>query len=163
MLRAPTVMRDHITEPESALAFGPHYLPLVAVTDVMVCDPKTLSATASLDDAAMELQDAHVHLVLLVDGEKLVGMVARDDVPDGQAPAGAEAVDFARLAGRTVQPDTAAHDAVAHMRINSIRRLAVVDGDDRLLGLLCLKRTGRGFCCNDDVASRRRPHTHHDD
>ncbi|HEY0644174.1 MAG TPA: CBS domain-containing protein [Nocardioides sp.] len=155
-------MRNHITELEHAPAVGAQHLPLVTVTGVMVRDPKKLPATASLDDAATELHDDHVHLVLLVDGARLVGTVERDDLPDGQVAAGARAVDFATLGGRTVQSVAAAHDAMALMRINSIRRLAVVDGDDRLLGLLCLKRTGRGFCSDDDVASRR-PHTHHDD
>jgi len=40
------------------------------------------------------------------------------------------------------------------------RRLAVVDDGGVLVGLLCLKRTGRGFCSDLDVASRaasRRP------
>jgi len=38
------------------------------------------------------------------------------------------------------------------------RRLAVVDGEGRLVGLLCLKASGSGFCSNEDVASRKRSH-----
>ena len=34
------------------------------------------------------------------------------------------------------------------------RRLAVVDHRLRLLGLLCLKRSGLGFCSDRDVAAR---------
>ena len=36
------------------------------------------------------------------------------------------------------------------------RRLAVVDPQGRLLGLLCLKRSRRGFCSAEDVAERDR-------
>lgn len=162
-LRAPTVMRHSTAEPEQALALRAQSPHPVTVADVMVRDPKTLSAAATVQDAVMALQDDHVHLVLVIDADRLVGTMGRTDVPDRPVAVGARAIDFATLVGRTVRPDAAARDAMAHMRITSIRRLAVVDGDDRLLGLLCLKRTGRGFCSNDDVASRRRPHTHRHD
>jgi hypothetical protein len=36
------------------------------------------------------------------------------------------------------------------------RRLAVVDDRGLLVGLLCLKRSGRGFCSAADVAARAR-------
>jgi hypothetical protein len=36
------------------------------------------------------------------------------------------------------------------------RRRAVVDDEGRLLGLLCLKASGRGFCADADVAARAR-------
>jgi len=34
------------------------------------------------------------------------------------------------------------------------RRLAVVDPGGRLAGLLCRKRSGRGFCSDEGVAAR---------
>lgn len=34
------------------------------------------------------------------------------------------------------------------------RRLAVIDDHGMLLGLLCLKRTGLGFCSDTDVQAR---------
>jgi hypothetical protein len=42
------------------------------------------------------------------------------------------------------------------MRQTGRRRLAVVDEDGTLLGLLCLKATGLGFCSDDAIAQRRR-------
>jgi hypothetical protein len=41
------------------------------------------------------------------------------------------------------------------MRQQGRRRLAVVDADGALLGLLCLKASGDGFCSDDGIASRR--------
>jgi hypothetical protein len=35
------------------------------------------------------------------------------------------------------------------------RRLAVIDAQQRLLGLLCLKRTRDGFCSEQDLQSRQ--------
>jgi hypothetical protein len=40
------------------------------------------------------------------------------------------------------------------MRRAGRRRLAVTSEDGRLLGLLCLKASGRGFCSDEDVAAR---------
>jgi hypothetical protein len=44
--------------------------------------------------------------------------------------------------------------ARSHLVATGQRRLAVVDRAGTLLGLLCLKRTGDGFCSDRDVASR---------
>ena len=42
------------------------------------------------------------------------------------------------------------------MITTGIRRLAVVDGDLRLLGLLCLKASRTGFCSDEGVDGMRR-------
>ena len=44
------------------------------------------------------------------------------------------------------------------MREQGTRRLAVVDDDGDLLGLLCLKRTLDGFCSDADVRARALEH-----
>ena len=49
----------------------------------------------------------------------------------------------------------AAEDARRAMQASGDRRLAVVEDDGRLLGLLCLKRSGDGFCTDAGVAERR--------
>jgi hypothetical protein len=41
------------------------------------------------------------------------------------------------------------------MRASGRRRLAVTSDDGTLVGLLCLKASGNGFCSDGDVASRR--------
>ncbi|MDP3966681.1 MAG: hypothetical protein Q8Q02_00245 [Nocardioides sp.] len=40
------------------------------------------------------------------------------------------------------------------MRARQQRRLAVVDDDGLLVGLVCLKARGTGFCSNADVTTR---------
>jgi len=37
---------------------------------------------------------------------------------------------------------------------HGIRRVAVVNADGSLLGLMCLKQRMRGFCSDGDVAAR---------
>lgn len=127
--------------------------PLGAVMDAMLTAFKTLPATTTVDEAARHLANTHVSLLLLVDGDVLVGTVVPDDLPPTPA-VGQLARDVAVLEGRTVAPDETLARAVEAMGRSGVRRLAVVDGDRRLLGLLCLKRSGGGFCTDAGVAAR---------
>lgn len=94
------------------------------VAEVMVRQPKTLPASASIADS-----------------------------DTGQCEAGS-ALGVATLTGRTVAPEAELAPVHARMVANGQRRLAVVDATGHLLGLLCLKRTLAGFCSDRDVASR---------
>ncbi|HYF74341.1 MAG TPA: CBS domain-containing protein, partial [Nocardioides sp.] len=114
------------------------------VAEVMVERPKTLAGAATVAEARAELLDEHVHLVLLVQDGTLVGTLDRADL--AAAPADAPASAYAVLAGRTVAPGVPAGDAWVLLRATDRRRLAVVDDDGVLLGLLCLKRRLTGFC-----------------
>lgn len=120
----------------------------------MLRHPKTLPAGASIDDSRAALGDDHLHMVLLTDGSTLVGTVTRDDLPQpGVVDAAAI---WSRLADRTVQPDASAA-AIEQMLVHhGLRRVAVVDAAGSLLGLMCLKQRGSGFCSAADVPSRCR-------
>ena len=123
------------------------------VRDVMLRFPKTLPAHASVEDARAVLANDHVHMVLLTEGGALVGTLVRADLPR-TAKGCSAALPRSTLRGRTVLPD-ARVDAVQEMLVGRrLRRMAVVDHGGTLLGLLCHKRTGQGFCSDDDVASR---------
>jgi CBS-domain-containing membrane protein len=52
-------------------------------------------------------------------------------------------------------PSATSADAARELLIErGLRRLAVVNHDSTLLGLMCLKRSRTGFCSDEDVASR---------
>lgn len=92
-------------------------------------------------------------MVLLTRGARLRGTVVRGDVPE-TATDGQMAMRFARLEGRTVSA-TAPSDAVLPWLVaRAQRRLAVVDDRGLLVGLLCVKARGNGFCSDADVAAR---------
>lgn len=128
------------------------------VDDVMLRAPIVLAASSTLADARDVLASSHVHIVLLTAtgrvGEPLLGTLVRDDVPD-RGGARDSALTHARLAGRTVHADLVADDVRRSMRASGRRRLAVVGTDGRLVGLLCLKRSGEGFCTDAGVRARR--------
>lgn len=120
----------------------------------MVTRPAVHPSWTTVDRLRAFFDDDHVHIALLVDDGRLVGTVERGDLtPElgGEDPA--EAV--ATLDGRTVRPHADLSGTFAAMRRDGRRRLAVTEEDSTLLGLLCVKASGRGFCSDADVAARR--------
>ena len=132
-------------------------VPCTPVSDVMLRHPKVLDAQATVDEARVALANDHVHMVLLSQGSTLVGTLVRTDLPhpiqrsdQGSGPA----LPWSTLRDRTVPSATSA-DTVNKLLIErGLRRLAVIDHDGTLLGLMCLKRSRTGFCSDEDVASR---------
>lgn len=121
------------------------------VADAMLRVPKTCDADTTIAQARDAFRNDHVHSLLIVDGRRLLAVIERTDVQAG-CPA-TPALLTGRLAGRIINPQAALEPVRQSMITQSRRRLAVVDGD-RLLGLLCLKRTGSGFCSDADIRSR---------
>lgn len=125
-----------------------------AVREAMLQTPTVHPASAPVADVRALLRDDHVHMALIVDRGRLVATVERQDLPPqdlDRAPARSIGV----LAGRTVPPDAPLREVAAAMRRTARRRLAVVDSGGELLGLLCLKARGHGFCSADDVRAGR--------
>ncbi len=91
-------------------------------------------------------------MVLLADAGILRGTLLRQDLE------GAHDDDPARplavLSGRTIHPSASAERALRALVASDARRLAVVDEDGVLVGLLCLKRRRTGFCSDDDLRAR---------
>lgn len=122
--------------------------------DVMVTIPKTLGSSAKVGDVRRELRDDHVHMLLVVDGERrLLTTIERPDVPE-QVPDSAPATSLGTVCGRTTAPTTTVTELVELLAPPRRRRLAVVDGAGHLLGLVCLKRSRTGFCSDAGVTAR---------
>lgn len=126
----------------------------LTAADVMVTVPKTHPVDASVAQVRAAFADDHVHMVLLVSDGVLHGTVRRTDLPP--APPDGPALRFATLVGRTVAPDEPAEALRLRLVAAGQRRLAVVGARHALLGLVCLKRSGTGFCTDEGVAARAR-------
>lgn len=124
------------------------------VAAAMIRAPKVHGPDATVADLLDFFTDDHVHAAAVVDDRTLLSVVVRSDLT-GRAPGG-PASTAGRLTGRTVSPDANLQRTRRRMLAAGTRRLAVVDGADQLMGLLCLKRTGLGFCTDADVADRAR-------
>ena len=120
---------------------------------IMVTVPKTLGQDALIAQVRAELEDDHVHMVLVVDsGGRLVTTIERDDLDPGTDDCSL-ASRWGGLEGRTVQAKTPV-PTIDRMLSTGRRRLAVVDDDRRLRGLVCLKRSRSGYCSDEDLRAR---------
>ena len=123
------------------------------VADAMVVNPKVCPRTVTIGEVRELFSNDHVRAVLVADGRKLLSVVEREDL-DGVLPPCAPAFSIGRLLGRVSAAD-ASLPAVHHrMSAEGRRRLAVVDELGNLAGLLCLKRSGLGFCSDSDIRAR---------
>ena len=122
--------------------------------DLVVSNPTLHGRDATVGDLRSFFGDDHVHLALLVDGPRLVTAVERRDLV-ASLPDELPAHHVGTLGGRIVGARAPVDETLRRMRQQGRRRLAVVDADGALLGLLCLKASGDGFCSDAGVASRR--------
>ena len=127
------------------------------VADVMVRHPKLCHEDSTVGDVRQLFADDHVHAVLIMSGTRLLTVIDRADLGP-EATDSAPAARLGRLSGRVTAPTAPADTALQQMIAASRRRLAVVGPDGTLLGLLCLKRSGTGFCSDENVHQRQREH-----
>ncbi|MCW2819402.1 MAG: hypothetical protein JWR42_2189 [Marmoricola sp.] len=124
-----------------------------SVREVMITRPHLHPVTLTVAAARTALQDTHVHLLLLVEDAVLRGTVTRDDLA-GDLRDDDPALGVSRLEGRAVTVHAPLAQVEEDMAARGVRRQAVVDADGHLVGLLCRKRSGTGFCDDDGVAAR---------
>jgi CBS domain-containing protein len=120
----------------------------------MVTRPTVHPPSTSVAELRSFFGDEHVQMALLVDRGRLLGTVERGDLSSavsGDQPA----TTVAKLEERTGGPDAPLPAAFDAMTRQGRRRLAVTGDDLMLLGLLCLKAGGNGFCSDADVRQRR--------
>lgn len=144
------------TSGAGACAGGPD-VPSGSALGMAVRRPSVLPVSATVGEVRRFLDDDHMHLALLVTEDGRLGTCI--DRADLAAAEGLDAAEAARglggTAGRTVRADAPGDEVTALMRERGLRRLAVVDDAAVLLGLICLKRSGAGYCTDEGVRERR--------
>lgn len=113
------------------------------VRDIAQRHVVTVEPAATLAQCARMLRDEHVGSVIVIEGDRPVGIVTdRDIVLECVAPGlDANAVTAADVMPRTLATVGEADDLIdvlARMREHGVRRIAVVDGSGRLSGILAL-------------------------
>ena len=112
------------------------------VQDVMTRDPITLPPSTSLVDAAKTMRDMSIGIVVVADGEGLIGIVTDRDIvvralADGCDPHTTTLMDISSRELTTVSPDEPIEAAVRLIREQAIRRLPVVS-EGRVVGIVSL-------------------------
>jgi CBS domain-containing protein len=124
------------------------------VREAMIRKVKTCPGHATVGEIRTLFDDRHVHAALLVvRDDTLLAVLERADLGAAVA-ADQRAARFGRLDGRTITADAPLAPTREAMSNAGQRRLAVIDARHRLLGLLCLKANGLGFCSEQDVYGR---------
>lgn len=117
----------------------------MTVGEVMISRPKTLPLTATVADARAMFENPSVRTALVVDGGRYAGELTRADV-EGKDDA-ASLGELASTTATVAQTDTVAA-ALDRMDAAGTDRLAVVEPDGTLRGLVCLSRS-HGHLCTD--------------
>jgi CBS domain-containing protein len=125
------------------------------VADAMIHEPKLCPPDITVAEVQSLFNDTHVHAALIVDGGQLISVVERADVSE-LAPTAEHAARFGCLTDRTISATSSLDTIYRQMVGDGRRRLAVIGRENRLLGLLCLKASGTGYCSDRDVQARGR-------
>ena len=115
----------------------------MSVADLMLREPKTLAADASVAEVREQLANPKVQLVLLADGRSFKGAVTA--LPE-EAAATEPALAYVDEQPETIAPDASDDEAFERATASPNRRVIVLDDDRNLLGLLCLNKNRTGFC-----------------
>lgn len=110
------------------------------VRDAMVSDPRALAASATAQEAGKLLVRPEVRAVLVVDGERLLGLVTERGliervVAAGRDPGATTLAEIVETAPLTLSPDVPLEQAHRLMEERDVERAPVVDRG-RLVGVL---------------------------
>ena len=111
------------------------------VHDVMTDSPRCVTTETSVSDAAVLMESEDVGSLPILDGDQLAGVVTDRDIviraiAKGKDPRGMAVRDVASRELVTVQADDDLMDALQLMATRQVRRLPVVDENNRLVGIL---------------------------
>ena len=116
---------------------------LLVAADLMLRDPKTLAAAASVAEVREQLANPKVQMVLLAEGRAFTGAVTH--IPADATPS-EPALAYVDAEVETISPHAPADEAFERATASPSRRVIVLDDDRNLLGLLCLNTSRTGFC-----------------
>jgi len=115
---------------------------MTTVNDVMTRDVRTLTPSDTVASAAKAMEELDVGVIPVCEGDKLLGMVTDRDIVvravaqglDGDTPLAKVMSTDIRTARETDDLDT----VLADMASSQIRRLPVLDGAERLVGIISI-------------------------
>jgi len=131
---------------------SPGLVDMRTARDAMIVSAEVHGALTTVGAVRLFFEDDHKHCAVIADDRRVLAVVVRTDL------VGAHEDDLAHpygtLTGRVTDPESPLEAVRRRMVEDGLRRLAVVDAERRLVGLLCLKSTGLGFCSGADVQAR---------
>jgi CBS domain-containing protein len=113
-----------------------------SIRDVMTADPRTVSAGATLEDAAREMSQDDIGAVLVEDNGSLAGILTDRDIvvraiAEHKDPSSTKVGDVASRDVKSLTPDQSVDDAIKIVREQNVRRIPVVQ-DGRPAGIVSI-------------------------
>lgn len=111
------------------------------ISDVMTPNPKTVKSSDSIQTAAQIMREEDAGGVPVVEDGRVIGMVTDRDIVVRAVADGDFAAKISDVVSDdviTASPDMTTAEAAELMGEHQIRRLPVVDADDRLVGIVSL-------------------------
>ena len=114
------------------------------IRDVMTTNPACVSAKDSIRDVAKIMVREDTGVVPVVDGKKVIGMITDRDivvrlVAEGKDPSSAKVNEAMTKNVRSVKEDSSVNDALQLMSTAQIRRVAVVNNNNEIVGIVSMK------------------------
>ena len=111
------------------------------VREVMTDRPRCITPDTPVSEAARLMKSEDVGSLPILDGDRLIGIVTDRDivlqaVAEGKDPRGMPVREVASQDLVTVGEDEDLSEALNRMASNQVRRIPVVDEDDRLVGIV---------------------------
>ena len=112
-----------------------------SIKDVMTSNPCSIDADKSVAYAAKMMRDEDVGVAPIVEDDKLIGMLTDRDiairvVAEGRNPDQVIVRDVASKQVVTIDPQQGLDEALRIMAKHKVRRLPVVEGDGKLVGVV---------------------------
>lgn len=113
------------------------------IRDVMTANPDCVSERDSLHDVARIMKDRDTGVVPVVDGRKIIGLITDRDIvvrglAEGKNLENATVTDLMTKQVRSVRDDATVNEALELMSSAEVRRVAVVNKNDELVGIVSL-------------------------
>jgi CBS domain-containing protein len=114
------------------------------IRDVMTTNPACVSAKDSIRDVARIMVREDTGVVPVVDGKKVIGVITDRDivvrlVAEGRDPSSAKVNEAMTKDVRSVKEDSTVNDALQLMSTAQIRRVAVVNNNNEIVGIVSMK------------------------
>ncbi|HEX6099368.1 MAG TPA: CBS domain-containing protein [Thermoanaerobaculia bacterium] len=113
------------------------------IRDVMTPNPECVSEKDSIRDVARIMKDQDTGVVPVVDGKKIIGLITDRDIvvrglAEGKNLDNVRVNELMTKSIRSVREDASVSEALELMSNAEIRRVAVVNGNDELVGIVSL-------------------------
>lgn len=111
--------------------------------EIMNPRPQTVSPQAPIQEAAAKMRDMNIGCLLVCDDDRLLGLVTDRDIVTRGVAANPDCTDLSVREVMTEGPiycfeDQDVEEVARIMEVRSVRRIAVLNGNKRLVGLLSL-------------------------